>query len=166
MTKHGPLRLSDMMARMLRILTLAAGAALAAAQTPQSIYVLPMSGGFDQQIASRLASSGVFQVVADPQQAEAVLTDHIGPRFEERLDELYSPPKEPLKAGEAESRPRFGGASRGRGNLFLVDRKTRRVVWSAFEPPRSTLAADLDRAARRVAGRLARDLYGRDLKDR
>ncbi len=150
---------------MLRPAILLLAAAIAAAQTPQTVYVLPMAGGFDQQLASRLVSSGLVQVAADPLQADAILTDHIGPRFEERLDEIYSPPKAELKAGDAEARPRFSGAGRGRGNMFLVDRKTRRVLWSAFEPPKSTLAADLDRAARRIAQRLARDLFGRDLKD-
>lgn len=145
---------------------LLAAATLATAEAPQSIYLLPMSGGFDQQLASRLASSGLFQVVADPQQADAVLTDHLGPRFEERFHELYAPPKPEAKAGEADSRPRFTGSSRGRGNLFLVDRKTRRVLWSVYEKPRSTLADDLDRSARRVAERMVRDLHGRDVKDK
>ena len=42
-----------------------------------SVYILPMSGGMDQFLANRLTTLGVFQVVTDPQRADAVITDRI-----------------------------------------------------------------------------------------
>jgi hypothetical protein len=61
----------------------------------RSVYILPMSSGMDQYLANRLTSMGVFQVVADPQKADTVLTDGVGQRFEEKMKELYPPPPPP-----------------------------------------------------------------------
>ena len=57
----------------------------------QSVYILPMGGGMDQFLANRLTRFGKIQVVADPQRADAILTDRLGEVFEKRLDELYPP---------------------------------------------------------------------------
>ena len=35
-----------------------------------AVYLLPMAGGLDQFLASRLASENVFRVVTDPKQAD------------------------------------------------------------------------------------------------
>jgi len=75
-------------------------ASVMAAVNPQlkqvnKVYILGMTGGLDQYLASRLTSMGVFQVVADPQKADAVITDRIGEPFENRLKELYPPPPRP-----------------------------------------------------------------------
>lgn len=55
----------------------------------QTIYVLPMSSGMDQYLASRLTRGHILQVVADPAKADALLTDHLGAAFEDSLKELY-----------------------------------------------------------------------------
>lgn len=44
-----------------------------------------------------------------------------------------------------------GSFSSGRGNVFLIDRYTRAVIWSYYEAPRSAQPADLKRSADRVA---------------
>jgi hypothetical protein len=49
------------------------------------------------------------------------------------------------------SRPQ-GSFSSGRGNIFLIDRHTRSVIWSYYEPPRSGQPADLKHTADHVAG--------------
>jgi len=49
----------------------------------------------------------------------------------------------------------FGGA---KGTIFLVDAKSRLVVWSTFDPSKGTLNRDLDRTASDIVSRLARDL--------
>src|SRR5579884_3247407 len=59
----------------------------------QTIYLLPMSHGMDQYLANRLTSEGVLRVVTDPAQADAILTDRLGQVFEDKLAELYPPPK-------------------------------------------------------------------------
>ena len=78
------------------------GTALCAAVNPQlkqvnRVYILGMGGGMDQYLANRLTSMGVFQVVADPQKADAIITDRLGEPFEAKLKELYPPPPAPPK---------------------------------------------------------------------
>ena len=47
---------------------------------------------------------------------------------------------------------------RGKGTIFLVDAKSRQVVWSTYDPPRSTRSNDLDRAASDIVSRLKKDM--------
>ncbi len=63
----------------------------------KTIYLLPMSGGLDQYLANWLTREGHFQVVTDPQDADAVLTDRVGEAFEARMTSLYPPEKEEPK---------------------------------------------------------------------
>lgn len=129
----------------------------------RTVYLLPMSSGFEQYLANQLTRAGLVQVVVDPAQADAVLTANVGPAFEEKLDELYPPPtktaEEDAKQSDREfaSMVRGSGFTRGRGSVFLVDPHARRVVWSCWEPPKSAMAKDLDRAARAVVKRLGED---------
>jgi hypothetical protein len=134
-----------------------------------------MNAGLDHYLAQHLTAAGVFQVVTDPQLAEAVFTDRLGKEFELLLQELYPPEPQPQSrpaaeqtsgpqsegaAGELKSEPRtrFSSFGRSRGNLFLVDRRTRAVLWSAYERPRTTASEELDRTARRLVERLKRTL--------
>lgn len=48
--------------------------------------------------------------------------------------------------------------SRGRGTFFLVDRKTRNVLWSTYERPKNGSPDELNRTAERVVNDLKRDL--------
>jgi hypothetical protein len=153
----------------------------------KSVYLLPMAFGLDQYLASRLTSIQVLPVVADPKAADAILTDRLGPAFEARLDELYPPPPPPAKSEEEKEKekqaaegkedqepgggdseivrgPGVGGMStfgRGRGNIFLVDVATRRVLWSTHEPPRDGTTAELDRTAERIARDIRKALLGK-----
>lgn len=52
----------------------------------------------------------------------------------------------------------MGISGRGKGTIFLVDVKSRQVLWSAFEKPRSSSAGELDRTAERIVKRLKEDL--------
>ena len=49
----------------------------------------------DQYLANQLTTLGVFQVVADPQKADAIITDRLGEPFEAKLKDLYPPPPPP-----------------------------------------------------------------------
>src|SRR5579864_5504108 len=78
-------------------------ASASAAVNPQlkqvnTVYILAMTGGMDQYLANRLTTMGVFQVVADPQKADAIITDRLGEPFEAKLTELYPPPPPPHPA--------------------------------------------------------------------
>jgi hypothetical protein len=150
-----------------------------------TVYILGMSGGMDQYLANRLTRMGVFQVVTDPQKADAIITDRLGEPFEAKLKELYPPPPPPAPPAEAKpvkddkdskiatnSLPvkddkdkmeeggatRVGGFNRGRGNIFIVDRKNRNVVWSTYERPKDSTPGELSKTAEKVVKRLKDDL--------
>ncbi len=153
-----------------------------------SIYLLPMSGSLDQYLAHRLTSSGAFEVVTDPAKADAIMTDQLGEDFEKKLAEIYPeavPAKpetpaakpdsaakkegakakeqkedEPLSASDIKEPPmvRFGGARKGKGMVFLVDGRNRKVLWSAYEQPRRTAPAEMERTAGRIVDQLTRAL--------
>ena len=137
----------------------------------RSVYLLPMSSGLDQYLANHLTANGVFQVVTDPQRADAILTSEIGPVFEQRLDELYPPA--PTEEAPAESqteaagsevslldtgRPLVSSFSRGKGNVFLVGRESRRVLWSFYHLPRDSSSKQLNNAADKIVSELRKSL--------
>lgn len=139
-----------------------------AASTPQleaihTVYLLPMGNALDQYLASRLTELGLFQVVADPQKADGIFTDKIGMALEQKLDELY-PPETPKKsedeAADDRTAPgqRVGGFSRGRGSIFLVDRRTRNVVWSMYAPVRGGMPDQVNSRAKSIVDHLRKDL--------
>lgn len=133
-----------------------------------TVYILPMGNGMDQHLASRLSQNGTLQVVADPQLADAILTDRIGEAFEKKLDELYPKPKDESddEADDEEKvsntkdqgplRPNSFGHSKG--TFFVVERKSRNVLWSVYMRPKNTSADEINRTAGRIVDRLNRDL--------
>jgi hypothetical protein len=163
-------------------LVLGAAMLVSAAVNPQlkqvnTVYILAMTGGMDQFLANQITASGVFQVVTDPKKADAIITDRLGESFETKLSELYPPPapvvapppppadddkskandkKNTLDLGAGAQRVNSGG--RGKGNLFIVDRKSRNVLWSIFEPPKDSTPGELSKTAEKVVKRLKFDL--------
>jgi hypothetical protein len=123
-------------------------------------------------------------VVTDPKKADAIVTDRLGESFESKLAELYPPPAPPAPpapttpatASVAEAKPkgpsderktaldlgagasRVNAGGRGKGNLFIVDRKSRTVLWSVFEPSKDTTPVELSKTAEKVVKRLMNDL--------
>lgn len=156
------------------LLLCALGVALAG-KNPQlnavhTVYLLPMGNGLDQYLATRLTETGALQVVTDPQKADAIITDRIGEGFEQKLGDLY--PEEKADAEDAAEdksnkdaigKPyqRSNSFSRGRGTVFLVDKKTRNVIWSIYWPVRSSRPDDVNRRADRIADKLQRDIRGK-----
>ena len=135
----------------------------------QSVYIMPMSGGYHQHLANRLVRLGLFQVVADPQHADAILTDRLGEGLEARLDgydaaakraESEDGPKGSSSVTLAD-RPVTTSLSGGKGTLFLVDRKSRRLLWSTFEKPKNVTAKQLNRSAGKVADRIKEEWGGK-----
>lgn len=148
-----------------------------------TVYILGMSSGMDQYLADRLTRTGLLQVVTDPQKADAIITDRLGEPFEAKLKELYPPPPPPAPAkdekADKDSKPvvvdkttkddkdkmedsggavRVSSFNRGRGNFFIVDRKSRNVVWSTYERSKDTTPGELSKTAERVVKRLKDDL--------
>jgi hypothetical protein len=147
----------------LAVMLLPAGVFGADMSGVKTVYLLPMSSGLDQYLAVRLTTASVLQVVVDPRNADAVLTDHIGQSFEDRLDEMYGakPKTEEDKNGSEPQFARLTSGARSRGAVFLVNRKTRDVLWSAYEPPKGTAPADLNHRADRIADKLAKAIKGK-----
>jgi hypothetical protein len=163
-------------------LVLGAAVLALAAVNPQlkqvnTVYILAMTGGMDQFLANQITAAGVFQVVTDPKNADAIITDRLGESFESKLKELYPPPAPPAPApappadddkqkvdGKKNALDLGAGAqrvnsgARGKGNLFIVDRKSRNVLWSVFEPPKDTTPGELSKTAEKVVKRLKLDL--------
>lgn len=134
----------------------------------KTVYVLPMSNGLDQYLAAQLTSGSVLQVVTDPQKADAVLTDHVGESFEQSLADLYGT-KPQISDTAAEKTDDTGApfarsgmqGQRGRGNVFLVNRRTHDVLWSFFEAPKDKTPTGLKRTAGRISAKLARSIKGK-----
>jgi len=165
-------------------LALALSAFAASAQNPQlkqvnTVYILSMGGGMDMFLANHLTALHVFQVVTDPQKADAILTDRLGEVFEDRLKELYPPPAPPKVeekdkdkddksakgkdwSGSDIPKPRASSFNRGKGNLFIVDRKSRTVIWSIYEEPKGSSPGDLDKVADKIVKHLKNDLIDKN----
>jgi hypothetical protein len=163
------MRFSLVMALSLVPIACAAAAGNPQLQEIHSVYFLPMGNSLDQYLAQRLIATGMFQVVTDPQKADAVFSDKIGEGLEDRLNELYPPPKEKKVKDDstAEKDPygqpiqRFGSFSRGHGTIFLVDRRTRNVVWSIYWPIKSSRPDDTNKRAGEIARKLQKDVTGK-----
>lgn len=137
-----------------------------AASNPQlgqvkAVYLLPMGGGLDQYLAIRLTENQLFRVVTDPNLADAVFTDRIGETFQERLAELYPDdnPKSDEEKKDSENswvnqKVRSASFSRGKGTIFLVDRKTKDVLWSLYAPAKSARVPDLNSNATKISKKL------------
>jgi hypothetical protein len=145
----------------------------------QTVYLMPMGNAMDQYLARNLTRLGPFQVVTDPLRADAVFTDRLGQAFETRFAELFGEEEQaatpaPRKEGTEQEKetstdqesvksppPVSSSFGRGKGNIFLVDRKSRRVVWAGFEKPRFTTPESLDAISQRMVKQLKRDHSGK-----
>lgn len=134
----------------------------AAAPDIHNVYVLPMPGGLDQHLADRITRNHLYQVVTDPHAADAFLTTRIGPSFEQSMAGLFPPATEEKEtskkdAGSGGTSVNHGGlkSTTSGGTIFLVDARSRQVVWSDFEVTSNSTPKALDREAGRIAKKLA-----------
>jgi hypothetical protein len=153
-----------MLSRLILVLFAASLSGWAQLREVQSVYFLPMSGSLDQYLASRLVEMRLFQVVTDPQRADAVFADRIGEGLEEKLAQLYpEQAKKPDKEEDKDKKPDFGASNtirtsnfaRGRGTLYLVDRKTHTVLWSIYSPSHTNRMPDVHKNAESIARHIA-----------
>ena len=175
-----------LMKRFLVLITLSVAALSAAGLSDvRKVYMLPMSNSLDQYLANRLTNGHVFEVVTDPALADAVFTERLGEAFESKMMELLPPPPppqpaEPTKEEVKEDKNKKGTEARGdimaepanklakagsmssiarsRGTIFLVDIKSKQVIWSAFEPARENTPRHMDQAATQLTARIKREL--------
>ena len=146
------------------------------------VYVLSMSKGLDQHLVNRLTTGHVFQVVTDPKLADTFLTDSVGESLQAKLEEIFPPPapEKDEKAAKADkdkdkdssSNPMLADTvnklaavnssfGRGKGTVFLVDAKSRQVIWSVYQLPNGSSSKELDRTASDIVSRLKKDLKGK-----
>jgi hypothetical protein len=137
---------------MKRLLLLPIAAIWAFAEVPavHTVYILPMANGLDQYLAEQLTRDYVIQVVADPKLADAIITDRLGEAFEQKMTQIHPRDDAEKKANtSSDIRPAFRSNST-RENFFLVDAKSRQVLWSDYEKP----ARSLNREASKIAKKL------------
>jgi len=150
--------------RLCVVAALAVGVQAADLGDTKTVYLLPMASGLDQFLAIRLTTGAILQVVTDPQKADAILTDRIGSAFEQRFDELYKtkskddPEANGFGAGD---KPVMQPLSRSKGTIFLVDRKSRNVLWSTYALQKNNTPDDMHRLADRIASKLEKDKKGK-----
>jgi hypothetical protein len=119
---------------------------------PKTVYILPMAAGLDQYLAQWLTKDHVMQVVADPKIAEVVMTDRLGEAFEQKMKEIR-PDADKKSDGTV---PNTFRTTKPRGTIFLVDAKSRQVLWSDHhKPPSSNSDGDLNRTAEQIAKKLS-----------
>lgn len=118
----------------------------------QTVFILTMANSLDQHLASRLTSTRVMWVVLQPASADAVLTESLDDDFWNWLEQTYPRPVAPNQG--VVHRSGYPATARHSGNVFLVDPRTRLVLWSAYDLPRNTSAAELERSAIRIANQL------------
>jgi hypothetical protein len=138
----------------------------------EKVYMLSMGNGLDQYLANHITAQNLFQVVTDPSKADAIFSDQIGAGFEQRLKDLFPPDPPPKKEEEEEKKPEGtlganpyiippSSFSRGKGNIFLIDLKSRRVLWSIFERPRNTTPEQLNKLSEKIVQRLRKEMKGK-----
>jgi len=147
------------------LLSLVVAALSSAAQLKdvKSVYFYPMPGGFEQHLANRIVKDHVYQVVSDPKLADAVFTDQLSDAFLYKLDHINTPPAAANNSGAISmmntgaDAPHASSFSRGKGTIFLVDAKSKQVVWSIYEKPKDTLPATLNKTAKKIVEKLELD---------
>ena len=139
----------------------------------QTIYLMPMANGFDQYLANSMRHVPQLRVVTDATKADAVFCDRIGASFEAKLDEMDAAAKEKAATGAPASPPddakvdskqgfKFApkmvtSIGRGKGSYFIVDRRSRLVLWSSFHVTKDVMPKTLHAAADKIAAELEKD---------
>ena len=172
-----------MMGAMKLLLFLLAATCALAGDVSQvhTVYILTMNAGLDLHIANRLTDGHVLQVVTDPQKADAVLTDRLGPAFEDQMSRLYPPPPAPKEEADENDKDKqkedtssiasaftsdaaaklarpTSSFGRGKGTIFLVSVKSREVLWSTFALPKDGRGATLEQTAGKITKDLKKEL--------
>jgi hypothetical protein len=122
----------------------------------RTVYIVSMTNSLDQHLASRLTRSRVLWVVLEPASADTVLTDTLDESFWSWLARNYPAPTGGATSGNRGTA--FRGADppsgRHRGTTFLVDPRSRLVLWSTYELPKNSSPDELDRTASRITSQL------------
>ncbi len=142
------------------------------------VYLLRMKDGFDLHLANRLTEAGLMTVVTDPREADYVLTEGVGPRFEAYMEQLFRAPEDEeakseedkdsggsgdkksgaMVAMSAKAPVRASSFGRSSGTVFLVRRADSSVVWSTFLRRQDSREEMLHKNAGEVVKRLKKQM--------
>jgi len=121
----------------------------------RTVYILGMANSLDQYLASRLTSGRVLWVVLEPPSADAVFTDTLDDAFWTWLARTYPPAAgASTSAANRDTLRRDTPTNPHRGMVFLVDPRSRVVIWSAYQLPKSSAPSEMDRAATQITNQL------------
>lgn len=131
----------------------------------QPVYFWPMQHAFDQYLAEAVNGADALTVTFDPKLAGAIMTERIDAPFLQAIEEIF-PTEAEEGAEEAQEDDSIEGdfavrrtknrpQGRPRGTLFLVDVKTRRVIWSTYLGELEQDPKDLHKEALRVVEEIA-----------
>jgi hypothetical protein len=120
----------------------------------RTVYIVPMAHALNEHLASHITSDRLMWVVLEPANADTVLTDTLDENFWTWLGRNY-----PAPTANGNSAANHGTAFRGAesaslkrdGTVFLVDPRSRLVMWSTYSLPKNTSPDELDRTAVRIA---------------
>jgi len=130
----------------------------------QPVYFWPMQHAFDQYLAEAVHGADALTVTVDPKLAGAIMTERIDAPFLQAMEELFPSEKQAEATEEndqsiegdfAMQRTKNRPQARPRGTLFLVDVKTRRVIWSTYLGELEQDSKDLHKEALRVVEEIA-----------
>ena len=145
---------------VIALLALFAAATGAPYSGPTTVYILPMAGGLDQYVAQWLTKEHLMQVVTDPKIAEVVMTDRLGQSFELQMKQIHPEPAKVQKDDNGSTKTNDAAqhifrSSRAFGTIFVVDARSRKVLWSDYEtPPRTNSDRDLNRTAEEIVKKM------------
>jgi hypothetical protein len=151
---------------LLSLLFACASAVAADLGSAQPVYFWAMQGSLDQYLAEQATKAGAVTVTVDPKMAKAIMTDRIDAPFLAAMDELFPVEgrEETKKSSESIegdfqlSRPKNRPKGSPKGTLFLVDVKTRQVLWSTYLGDFDSRPQSLHREARKVIERLEQEM--------
>jgi hypothetical protein len=85
------------------------------------------------------------------------MTDRLGEAFEQKMKQIHPAEKNDKSDKKTEeTAPHTFRSTRPQGTIFLVDAKSRQVLWSDYQkPPRSNSDGDLNRTAEQIAKKLS-----------
>jgi hypothetical protein len=128
-----------------------------------TVYILGMQSGLDQFLANRITNSGSIWVVLDPARADAIMTDRLDEGFWAWLNSRY-PLVSKAPAGQGDdlrAKTMIEASAKVRGTVFLIDPKSRLVLWSSYAQTRTSSPDALDQVAQRVTKQLTSSLGGK-----
>jgi hypothetical protein len=120
----------------------------------RTVYVLEMADGLDQYLSSRLTANRVLWVVLEPTSADAVLTQSLDENFWNWLAHNYPPAAGAPVSTRAPLATSSRSNSRQPGMVFLVDPRTRVVLWSFWISPKKPTPDELNHNAELIAAQL------------